>query len=284
MSVSASSVARNQPEWPPVRDSTGSLLCEISGPCPILSEFRVHGLAAADLKEAPSRSAAPGRARARRNAECHRDKPGRPSRPPHARPRETVDSQCKRQRSRQVAPAERCIVGRDEEMGRPSRGALRARGGPYCPSFLRSPDRLEPRLQTWVHQRDNPQVPALHIYSGADGAFSIEDDHRDESDDAPLNFTARETWDGKPARMEGVVRDWVSWQLSGKEWFSVFERVRSRLSPTDLGTLQSARPTRMPGDSRMIPVICHPYGRTPLLYASASVRRIMALTYVVGWA
>lgn len=34
-----------------MRDSTGSLLCEISGPCPILSEFRVHGLAAADLKE-----------------------------------------------------------------------------------------------------------------------------------------------------------------------------------------------------------------------------------------
>ena len=84
--------------------------------------------------------------------------------------------------------------------------------------------------------------------------------------------------------MEGVVGDWVSWQLSGKEWFSVFERVRSRLSPTDLGTLQSARPTRMPGDSRMIPVICHPYGRTPLLYASASVLRIMALTYVVVWA
>ena len=34
----------------------------------------------------------------------------------------------------------------------------------------------------------------------------------------------------------------------------------------------------------MIPVICHPYGRTPLLYASASVLRIMALTYVVVWA
>ena len=141
--------------------------------------------------------------------------------------------------------------------------------------------RFEPRLQTWVHQSDYPQVPALYVYAGVDGAFSIEDDHRDETDDAPLNLTAREIWDGRPGRMEGLVRDWVNWQLSGREWFSVFERVLSHLSPTDLGTLQPGRPTRMPGDPRMIPVISHPYGETTVLHASAGVRRIMALTYVV---
>ena len=144
--------------------------------------------------------------------------------------------------------------------------------------------RFEPRLQTWVHQREYPQIPALYVYAGVDGTFSIEDDHRDETDEAPLNFTAREIWDGKPGRMEGLVRDWVNWQLSGKEWFSVFERVLSHLSPSDLGALRPAHPTRMPGDPRMIPVIRHPYGKTPVLYASAGVRRIMALTYVVVWA
>ena len=144
--------------------------------------------------------------------------------------------------------------------------------------------RFEPRLQTWVHQRDYPQVPALYVYAGVDGAFSIEDDHRDETDEAPLNFTAREIWDGKPGRMEGLVRDWVNWQLSGKEWFSVFESVLSHLSPTDLGSIRPSTPTRMPGDPRMIPVIQHPYGKTPVLYASAGVRRIMALTYVIVWA
>ncbi len=144
--------------------------------------------------------------------------------------------------------------------------------------------RFEPRLQTWVHQRNYPQVPALYVYAGVDGAFSIEDDHRDETDEAPRNFTAREIWDGKPGRMEGLVRDWVNWQLSGKEWFSIFERVLSLLSPTDLGTLRPTNPTRMPGDPRTIPVISHPYGKTPVLYASAGVRRIMALTYVVVWA
>lgn len=144
--------------------------------------------------------------------------------------------------------------------------------------------RFEPRMQTWVHQREYPQVPALYVYAGVDGAFSIEDDHRDETDEAPLNFTAREIWDGKPGRMEGLVRDWVNWQLSGKEWFSVFQRVLSHLSPSDMGTLQPASPTRMPGDPRMIPVIRHPYGEMPVLFASAGVRRIMALTYGVVWA
>jgi len=34
----------------------------------------------------------------------------------------------------------------------------------------------------------------------------------------------------------------------------------------------------------MIPVIRHPYGEIPVIYASAGVRRIMALTYMVVWA
>lgn len=122
------------------------------------------------------------------------------------------------------------------------------------------------------------------MYAGPDGAFSIEDDNRDEVDEAPLNFTAGEVWDGKPGRMEGLVRDWVNWQLSTDRSFAIFERVLSHLSPSDLGTIRPAGPTRVPGDPRKIPVIAHPYGDTPVLHASAGVRRIMALTYVVVWA
>ena len=144
--------------------------------------------------------------------------------------------------------------------------------------------RFEPRLQTWVRQREYPQVPALHVYARTDGAFSIEDYNRDETDQAPLNLKAREIWDGRPGRMEGLVRDWVNWQLSGRKWFSMIEQVLLHLSPSDLGTLRPARPTRVPGDPRMIPVISHPYGETPVFYASAGVRRLIALTYVVVWA
>lgn len=111
------------------------------------------------------------------------------------------------------------MVSRDEEMGRQSRGALQGRGAHAARlSYELQTDtgrrtcssRFEQRLQTWVHQRDSPQVLALHVYAGAEGAFSIEDDHGDETDDAPLNVTAREIWGGKPGRLEGLVRDWVS--------------------------------------------------------------------------
>lgn len=143
---------------------------------------------------------------------------------------------------------------------------------------------FDPRLQTWVHQQEYPHVPAVYLYARADGAFSIGDDYRNEADEAPLNLTAEEVWDGKTGRMEGLVRDWVTWQLAAKEPFSLFERVLAHLSPSDLGTLGPAAPTRIPGDHRPIPVIEHPYGGIPVVHASAGVRRIMALAYVVTWA
>ncbi|WP_419165377.1 AAA family ATPase [Candidatus Palauibacter sp.] len=143
---------------------------------------------------------------------------------------------------------------------------------------------FEPQSQTWVHQRDYPQVDALYVYAGVDGTFSIEDDHRDTVDAAPFNLTAVEIWDGKAGHMEGLIRDWVNWQLSGEKWFGLFEKLLSHLSPSDLGRLRPGKPTRMPGDPRMIPVIEHPYGTTPVPYASAGVRRVMALAYVMVWA
>ena len=143
--------------------------------------------------------------------------------------------------------------------------------------------RFERRRQTWIHQREYPQVPAVYVYAGVDGAFSISDDNRDDTDEGPVDFTGREIWDGKPGRMEGLVRDWVNWQLSGDPSFAVFECLLRHLSPGDL-KIEPAEPTRVPGDPRKIPVIAHPYGKTPVLHTSAGVRRIMALTYVVVWA
>ena len=142
---------------------------------------------------------------------------------------------------------------------------------------------FERRRQTWIHQREYPQVPAVYVYAGVDGAFSISDYTRDDTDEGSVEFTRREIWDGKPGRMEGLVRDWVNWQLSGDPSFAVFERVLRHLSPGDL-KIEPAEPTRVPGDPRKIPVIAHPYGKTPVLHTSAGVRRIMALTYVAVWA
>lgn len=143
---------------------------------------------------------------------------------------------------------------------------------------------FEPQSQTWIPQRDYPQVKSLYVYASLAGAFSIKDDHRDTTGGEPLNLTAREVWDGKIGHMEGLVRDLVSWQLSETESHELFGRLLEHLSPTDLGDLQLATPMRMANDPRLIPVIKHSYGDVPAPYVSAGVRRVMTLAYVMVWA
>ena len=143
--------------------------------------------------------------------------------------------------------------------------------------------RFNPPTQSWVPQSEHPHVPGLYVYARVDGAFSVADDHRGQTDEGPLDFTARQVWDGKGKQIEGLVRDWVSWQVSGEDGFSLLKRVLKGLSPSDLGLLQPCKPTRLPDDSRQIPVIRHPYGDIPILYASAGVLRILALAYMIVW-
>ena len=91
--------------------------------------------------------------------------------------------------------------------------------------------------------------------------------------------------DGRPGEIEGLVRDWVSWQLSRDEsLFKMLSSVLECLSPEDLGTLRPGEPTRIPGDPRSIPTILHPYGEVPIVFSSAGVQRVLLVAYLVIWA
>ncbi len=160
--------------------------------------------------------------------------------------------------------------------------------------------------QEWAALRDRPTIPGLLIYARVDGAFAIWDPARDywrEGEDTrstkPLVFTREEIWDGlqdddlggkKTYLSNGLMADWIHWQNSPeKQPFETFKQVLKRLSPPDcesgdLGQLEPGKPTRIPRDSRWIPTIKHSYGEIPLLYASAGVKRIVALAYLIVWA
>ena len=59
-----------------------------------------------------------------------------------------------------------------------------------------------------------------------------------------------------------------------------------RLSPPeqgDLGTLKPGKTTRIPFDSREFPTIKHPYGEIPIIHASAGIKRILSLAYMITW-
>lgn len=141
---------------------------------------------------------------------------------------------------------------------------------------------------TWRHLPDRPSVAALNIYTRADGSFAIADETRSRlqvNKQSPLSqFSIRDVWDGKNGEIEGIIRDWVSWQLSSNsDPFVMLCRVLEHLSPDDMSPLAPSDPIRIPGDPRQIPTIKHIYGDVPILFASAGVQRILMLAYLIIW-
>ena len=140
---------------------------------------------------------------------------------------------------------------------------------------------------SWSIGTGRPSVAALSMYVRVDGSFAIFDEVRARlQGDRRYSrfFTSREVWDGRAGEIEGLVRDWVSWQLSkDQSLFQMLSRVLESLSPEDLGTLKPGEPTRIPGDPRSIPTIQHPYGEVPIVFSSAGVQRILLVAYIVIW-
>ena len=144
------------------------------------------------------------------------------------------------------------------------------------------------KYQTWKHLSNQPSVAALSIYARVDGSFAVADETRGRlQTDEPRSlilFTEREMWEGKAGETEGLVRDWVSWQLSSDTApFAMLTRVLERLSPDDVGPLVPSDPIRIPGDPRNIPTVRHVYGDVPVLFASAGVQRVLLLAYLIIW-
>jgi predicted ATPase len=161
------------------------------------------------------------------------------------------------------------------------------------------------KLQDWrLEKKEKNIVPGLVIYAQVDGAFAIWDPARFDSDGDPatfglpttLSFSRDDIWqglrvdDGNRTRsiFNGLITDWVHWQNSEPEIFEILKKVLKRLSPPDLdhgdlGVLEPGKVVRIPGESRPMPTIRHPYGEIPIVFASAAVKRIVALAYLIVW-
>ena len=153
---------------------------------------------------------------------------------------------------------------------------------------------------TWPRPKDRPTIPGLVVYARVDGSFSVWDPARARVQSGGghsrtpgmLSFSPDTIWHGSNVDFvpkgrvlcNGVIRDWVTWQHSSERVFKSFCEVLKRLSPTDLGPFEPGLPTRLPGDAREIPTIKQPYGTVPILHASAGVKRIIAIAYLLVWA
>lgn len=165
------------------------------------------------------------------------------------------------------------------------------------------------QTQSWKPPKKRPTIPGLLVYAKVDGSFAVWDPAKEYlvtqelgesySTPRPFVFTRDEVWDGLPIEIKGqrttfingLLQDWVQWQSRrDSSPFHTLEKVLTRLSPpsqSDLGVLKAGDPIRIPSrhySSKLIPTIEHSYGTIPIVYASAGVRRIITLAYLIVWA
>lgn len=156
-------------------------------------------------------------------------------------------------------------------------------------------------LQSWPRNQGRPPNPGLVVYARVDGGFSVWDPAqnywrtRSSADDparpAAFHFRPDQVWAGferdraGKTYCRGLIEDWGSWQRENGEAFHQFCAVLRDLSP-DGESLEPGPLTRIPEDTdrRDIPTLKTPYGvPVPIVYASAAVKRVLGLAYLLVW-
>ncbi|MFT3767389.1 MAG: ATP-binding protein [Minicystis sp.] len=160
--------------------------------------------------------------------------------------------------------------------------------------------KFDRRSEAWTGRPGRPANPGLVLYAQVDGGFSVWDPARnywgksangDVQERQPAYvFSAREVWNGLKSRevqlCNGLIADWALWQKEGGAAFAQLSTALRALSPSPDEPLLAGELGRLSvGDSRWIPTLRMPYGRDVLVsVASAGMRRIVALAYLLVWA
>jgi AAA domain, putative AbiEii toxin, Type IV TA system len=151
---------------------------------------------------------------------------------------------------------------------------------------------------SWPLKQGRPPIPGVVIYAGVDGSFSAWDPARNYWKDKEslsstkpraFNFTPSQVWDGLQGSdgawyCKGLVHDWVLWQRGLDPAFNDLIKVLDALSPSGVEKLNPGDPVRLGEDVTDHPSLRMPYGQdVALVHASAGMRRIAALAYLLVW-
>ena len=150
--------------------------------------------------------------------------------------------------------------------------------------------------QLWPLKPGRPAIAGMVIYAGVDGSFSVWDPARnywqgEESAERAraFNFTPDQLWNGLPGPgslryCNGLIHDWVLWQRGQDPAFKDLVKVLDTLSPSGTEKLVPGVPVRLGLDVKDYPSLRMPYGQdVALVHASAGMRRIAALAYLLVW-
>ena len=160
----------------------------------------------------------------------------------------------------------------------------------------------------WHIRQGRPPIPGLVVYARVDGGFSVWDPARNywrETDKSPeedrqrpssFQFTRRQVWSGlwrseesekkrlsEDLLCRGLVEDLVTWwQQNGAER-KLFADVLKGLSPNE--PLELSDPISAGRGLVKVPTLKVSFSKDPIRIteASAGVRRILSLTYMLVW-
>lgn len=169
----------------------------------------------------------------------------------------------------------------------------------------------------WTAKGGRPVNPGLVLYARVNGGFAVWDPARNYWRDAPslgisqpdrpaaYIFAPHEVWEGltrptsgpqeaatrlkQQVLCQGLIAHWVKWQQKDSAEFRLLREILAALSPAN-GQLQPGEPVdaiTITGveDDRELPTIRMPHGEiVPAHFASAGVRRVMAMAYLLVWA
>ena len=141
--------------------------------------------------------------------------------------------------------------------------------------------------QQWTNVESPPELNEVVIFVRVDGSFSVFDPVRNR--DGAYNFTPDTLWNGLKLKRKtlcrGLIQDWVTWQNQPQKMpFQLLSDVIKRLSPHPDEWIEIGEPTRVSVDDvRDIPTINPPYGNIPITQASAGMKRILGLAYLLVW-
>lgn len=143
----------------------------------------------------------------------------------------------------------------------------------------------------WKPERGNrPKDDGLVIYARVDGGFSIAFSalaYRGRPKQAFI-LKPEDVWEGTQkggkGRVEGFYRDVVSWLQTDAPQAHTLRDMLAQLSPRS-EKLEFGAPKRIYlEDTKNHPILRLPYGDVPIAEASAGMRRILALAYIITWA
>lgn len=142
--------------------------------------------------------------------------------------------------------------------------------------------------QQWRNLPMSPLLKEVVIYVRVDGGFSVYDPARNR--DNAYNFNPDTLWNGLKSNgkvlCNGLIQDWVTWQNQPNKYpFQLFANVIKKLAPHPDESIEIGEPTRISvEDVRDIPTVNLSYGNVPVTQASAGMKRILGLAYLLVWA